>query len=1414
MVLASLIANPATTVLAQSATPVPQGGQVAQGAATITTPSSSQMVITQTTPRAVINWKDFSIGPDGKVTIQQPGAAAALLNRVTGDNPSLLYGTLQANGQVYLLNPRGIVVGPNGVIDTAAFLGSVLHLSDNAFMSGGAMTFTGSGTAGITNLGRIHAATGDVALLAPAVVNRGTIEAPNGTAALVAGHEILMAPGGPGSLLIKTSLPGVDGSSVENSGVVSAAQAELRAAGSPYALAVNNGGTVSASAVSTRGGRVVLDAGDGDVVNGGALQATAGDRGGAVDVLGGNIALTDTARVDVSGAAGGGAIRIGGGAHGTDASVANARTTTVAEGARLSADAAASGNGGEVVVWSDEATQFAGATSARGAGESGAGGHVEVSGKTLTYAGLTDTTASSGKTGMLLLDPLTIDVDAALAATIAANLATTDVTEQADASVTVSSAISNATTTHNLYLDAPTVAINASILLPAGNLQITSTSLSPRVSVTSASRASIAVKQLNLVGSHPTVTLSGPVTASTSHAVDHAGATVGNVTVTNAANSLNNLDFVGVDNQFTTGNLSFFSNTGMSVSGKLLTGGAISILSGGNLTLGLGSVMTSTGQLTLGSTGIANAFINNNGTSLVGGTGRVVIYTGTTSNGFNSGGLGYTQRAGVSYPSDPLGIGNVIYIAEGGSLPGMTITADNASKLYGSADPLFTASYAGGAATDLTSPVLFSVGGHVNVGTYTITPFGAVSSTRSLQYVPGTLSVTPAPLVISASNGAMTYGSLLPTLSASYSGLVNGDTSSVVSGLTLATTATSRSGVGTYSVLPSGATASNYNISFRPGTLTVNPASLTIVVGDSTRLYGSANPPLTALYSGLVNGDTSSVVSGLALSTSATPQSNVGLYKINASGASAANYTIAYFTGNVVVTPAPLTVTTSSTSVRYGNLVPQLTNSYSGLVNGDTGASLGLSYAVPVVPGTNVGVYRTSLFGQAPNYAISYTPGIITVVPAPLTVAANDASRAYYGPNPTFTGYVVGLMGADKANNLTFTTPAILQSPSGKYAIAPHVDAMPNYDITYLNGTLTVEDLPPLIITMDPHPTQIDIRNIHFEEPYSNIRVADLGNMSLAGLYNLAPDLVALAINDVSACNGGGCTPEIVAIRKKLYEGVLNGTSDIKYAGDIIPFLVSRAKNILDRDPATWSAQEKSLVDYLTRLVTAQKKAAVDQAWESYQAWKAEDKKNAESQGLISLLDTGSIPPDDFLQQATGGVALHGQESAMFMAIVGETSALAASGGITALVSQVGAGAVMNQILPYAAKAATRFIEKAANIALDLAETAELGAAETATAVEEATVAATEIAEGALEVSSASIGFIGGAAVFAISTLIIKGVEIAKANDYDIAMKNARDNAGKPTSVSDLKALLNGDQGAATLFNYVVAATAQKAAKH
>jgi filamentous hemagglutinin family protein len=441
---------------------LPQGGQFVAGQGSIGAATGNALTITQTSARGIIDWRSFNIGQGASVTVQN--GAGATLNRVTGGDLSQILGSLRATGSLYLVNPQGVVIGSSGVVVTGGrFVASSLDIANDAFMAGGTLVFRGSTEhAEVRNLGSISSTGGDVILISRSVRNEGTITAPRGTAALTAGTEVLLREGPEGHRgMVRVS--GASGD-VTNTGRIEAAQAELRAAGGNiYALAGNTGGVIRATGTETRQGRVWLSAGagtgGGNVVHEGRIEARNADgtggkvavragnavlntgtiaadgssggavrvraarvlqqgtisargtsgAGGTVHLLGEHIVLTG-AEIDVSGATGGGVVRIGGGYRGGEG-LPRASTVVADAATTIRADATRRGNGGDVVVWSDNRTDFAGRINARGGAEGGDGGQAEVSSRgVLAYTGTTDLRAPLGAWGTLLLDPYNITI--------------------------------------------------------------------------------------------------------------------------------------------------------------------------------------------------------------------------------------------------------------------------------------------------------------------------------------------------------------------------------------------------------------------------------------------------------------------------------------------------------------------------------------------------------------------------------------------------------------------------------------------------------------------------------------------------------------------------------------------------------------------------------------------------------------------------------------------------------------------------------------------------------------------------------------------------------------------------------------------------------------------------------------------
>ncbi|MBK7132253.1 MAG: hypothetical protein IPH69_05325, partial [Bacteroidales bacterium] len=188
----------------------------------------------------------------------------------------------------------------------------------------------------------------------------------------------------------------------------------------------------------------------------------------------------------------------------------------------------------------------------------------------------------------------------------------------------------------------------------------------------------------------------------------------------------------------------------------------------------------------------------------------------------------------------------------------LTITAENKSKNYGDPLPVLTFTYTGLVNGDLataTPPTVTTTATAASpAGTYAITASGAADPNYTITYVPGVLTVNKVPLTITADNKNKNYGAALPSLTVTYTGLVNGDLAAATPPA-VNTTATAASPAGTYPITASGAADPNYNISYVAGTLTVDKVPLTITADDKSKNYGAALPSLTVTYTGLVNGD-------------------------------------------------------------------------------------------------------------------------------------------------------------------------------------------------------------------------------------------------------------------------------------------------------------------------------------------------------------------------------------------------------------------------------------------------------------------------------------------------------------------------------------------------------------------------------
>jgi hypothetical protein len=392
----------------------------------------------------------------------------------------------------------------------------------------------------------------------------------------------------------------------------------------------------------------------------------------------------------------------------------------------------------------------------------------------------------------------------------------------------------------------------------------------------------------------------------------------------------------------------------------------------------------------------------------------------------------------------------------------LTITANNASRSYGASNPSFTASYDGFVnnenVSNLSGSLQFSSAANTSpVGSYPITPSGLSSSNYEISFVDGTLSVTKAPLTITAQNASKLVDTANPTFGVNYNGFVLNENESALSGtLVITTTADLNSPVGTYPIVPSGLSSSNYEISFVNGTLTIDAALAISWASPAAISYG------TALSASQLNAS-ANIAGTFTYEPALGSVLPAGTHTITATFTPTDNrYSPGSQTSLLTVNKAALTITAQNASRTYGAANPAFVVSYSGFVNGENASVLGGSLAFnSATVSSAVGSYPITPSGlSSSNYEISFVDGTLTVTKASLTVTAQNASRQEGEANPSFTvsysGFVNGENASALGGTLVFSTSANASSPAGSYPIVPSGLTSANYEISFVNGTLTV----------------------------------------------------------------------------------------------------------------------------------------------------------------------------------------------------------------------------------------------------------------------------------------------------------------------------------------------------------------------
>ena len=530
-----------------------------------------------------------------------------------------------------------------------------------------------------------------------------------------------------------------------------------------------------------------------------------------------------------------------------------------------------------------------------------------------------------------------------------------------------------------------------------------------------------------------------------------------------------------------------------------------------------------------------SGFVNSETSSVLGGS---VSYVGTSQGAVNTGSYVITPSGltssnyTISYSSGVLTINKAP----------LTVTAAAASKTY---DGLAYSggngvSYSGFVNSETSSVLGGSVSysgtsqGAIDAGTYVITPSGLTSSNYDISFSNGALTVNKAPLTVTATAASKTYDGLAYSggNGVSYSGFVNSETSSVLGG-SVSYSGTSQGAIdaGTYVITPSGLTSSNYDISFSTGGLTVNKAPLTVTAAAASKTYDGLvySGGNGVSYSGFVNGETSSVMSG-SVSYSGTSQgaANAGSYVITPSGLTSNNYDISYDSAALTINKAPLTVaavaaskTSNGKAYSGGNGV-----SYSGFVNSETSSVLGgsVSYSGTSQGAVSVGSYVITPSGlTSNNYDISYDSAPLTIKKSVTNSSGSTGSTGSDASKSTsnFSGMLNALtinnaqmMAVTNQISTTFTAiskTSLLTNSVGSITKFAEVDTLAANDFEVLrsaNGGLMTN------ISTSKAPA-INLENV-------KTRAVEDGARSITSAANtLLPETVSKAVTQIGMASNG-----------------------------------------------------------------------------------------------------------------------------------------------------------------------------------------------------------------------------------------------------------------------------------------------------
>ncbi|KQU66044.1 MULTISPECIES: YDG domain-containing protein [unclassified Rhizobacter] len=1095
---------------AMPATAAPSGGQVVSGSGSITG-GGTATTVSQASDRLVIDWRSFSIAGGESVSFVQPSSSSIALNRVTGGEASAIFGSLRANGQVFLVNPNGVLFGAGSQVNVGGLVASTLDLANHDFIAG---RYRFSGTAGsVVNRGSITTADGGyAALLGGQVSNQGSIRATLGQVALGAGSDITLDLAGD-RLLGITVNAGAIRALAENRELIQADGGQVlltaRAADALVQAVVNNTGVIEARTLddSTGSIRLLADAGNGTAQVAGTLDASApdGGDGGSIETSGRQVQVADAVAI----------------------------TTRAAQG--------------RTGTWRVDPTDFT--VSAGSAAQSSSGIGADTLGAALANSSVTlvtDNSSGSGQGDILVNAPVSWSADTTLTLNAYHDI-------QVNAAITATGNAAGLVLNHGNYATTGAVAtgtdynVRAPITL-GGN----AATLSINGNGYTLLRSLAALEAIDTTGLGGRYALAVDLDAS---AVPYTAAPVADVyaftgTFTGLGHDVSGLT-INRSGRFA--NVGLFGHTFSGATLRDIWLSRLTITSSGTDVVlgGLAGNMYDSKIINAHVSGSMSGSVSAAG-GLAGLADNTAISRSSTSvsvsvNGKDAGGLvgaGTGLQIASSFATANVSIGNGNAGGLVGTLSGSVVdsyatgnitgsSSSNVGGLVGASDGgaiqgSFAAGSVSGASTSKVGALVgFQIGGNIKKSFWKASqgPAAATGSGSSRDSVTraltdgefATLSTfTNAGWSISATGGGTTWrfyegsGPLLRTglvpLTVTIQPSVKTYDGSVATGTAYASSnaaatlqgslsfASTSANAGSYSTTDGSLQISStlyssgggYDISYADAGIRIDPAPVTVATTAASKTYdGTAAVVLNGALSGVITGAQVSLLQGGSFTDKSVGTGKTVNYTSTLAGTDAANYVLVSSTGSTTadITPATLNATATAAGKVYdATTAVSLSGSLSGVIGGESVSLLQHGSFADKNVGTGKTVsYTSTLSGtDAANYQLASSTGTTTadITPAQLTITAADALKIQYATLWPTRYSVSGLLEGDGLSGLTLSSagsPA--RAAAGTYAITPGAalgSGLGNYDIAYRDGRLSVVPAP-----MDSPAFQAALQAVH-----------------------------------------------------------------------------------------------------------------------------------------------------------------------------------------------------------------------------------------------------------------------------------------------------------------------------------------------